>query len=307
MSIVYVRLYRMITGKMPAEAAERVQQDKLVPILNLEPKVPKYIAETIEKGLSVYAKDRYQSMEELYKELYSSWQSRFSKGMSEITDRVYRLVKKILIILIICLLVVGGVGIIYRMNSDKIDFYINEVKEIFIEEPAKSNDFDDSKDQEEVEVKKSKTEKTQKETNPIKEEKVVVVEDIGLQKEPVKQETNEFQKVEQQEAVVTIDPRVERGSMVARDGYLNGRKETLTVGEILDAFSESPGTWDGYVDENNQVYIYYQGMRDGSSFAIEFSVYSDDTFKVTGAAQNGEILNHYSEYFQHILEETGVW
>ena len=103
-----------------------------------------------------------------------------------------------------------------------------------------------------------------------------------------------------------VDPRVERGIMVARDGYLNGRSESMTVGNILDAYSDTAGKWLGYVDENNSVLIYYQGSRNGENFAIQFEVFSDDTFRITGAARNGEQIETYSDFFQQILNDVGV-
>ncbi len=47
-------------------------------------------------------------------------------------------------------------------------------------------------------------------------------------------------------------------------------------------------------------------MKNGESFAVEFTVYENDTFKVTGAAKNGEPLERYSDFFQEILNDTGI-
>ena len=63
-------MYRCITGLIPQAAWERVSKDNLKLITELQPNCPSEIAYVIQKGLSVYKKDRWQSMEELYDNLY---------------------------------------------------------------------------------------------------------------------------------------------------------------------------------------------------------------------------------------------
>ena len=63
-------MYRCITGQIPQAAWERVSKDNLKSIIELQPNCPGEIAYVIQKGLSVYKKDRWQSMEELYDNLY---------------------------------------------------------------------------------------------------------------------------------------------------------------------------------------------------------------------------------------------
>lgn len=64
-------LYFMMTGVTPAEAVERVIRDEVV-LLEKQPQIELDLSrkKAIDKGMSVFAKDRFQSVEELYEELY---------------------------------------------------------------------------------------------------------------------------------------------------------------------------------------------------------------------------------------------
>ena len=64
-------MYRCITGEIPPDALERLHKDELKPISSFGVECPKYVEKTIMKGLSVCKEDRYQSMRELYKNLYT--------------------------------------------------------------------------------------------------------------------------------------------------------------------------------------------------------------------------------------------
>lgn len=310
-------LYRMITGVVPVDASDRVQNDTFVPVRSLAKKTPKYIAAAIEKGLSVFSENRQQSMEELYAELYVSFSGRISRWFNKLTDKIYRAVKKLLITLIIVLTLIVGAGIVYRMNIDTFNEYKEKIEQVFGKEESKEETFlekqsvlnDDTqekteketiereKNKEEIQKKDleeapaeiaAEEERASKETAASTEEIAPIKEEIPAQEEPA------------------IDLRVEHGIIVARDGYLNGRSQTLTVGNILDSYSDVIGNWDGYVDESGQIFVYYQGMKNGEGFAFEFQIFTNDSFKLTGAAKNGKQLETYSDFFQQILNEVGV-
>ncbi len=296
-------LYRMITGSVPIEATERIREDKLIPIRKQSRKTPKYIAAAIEKGLSVLPENRQQSMEELYEELYISAKGRAAKHI----DKLYRLFRKLLIILIICLTVVVICGIVYRINKSKLNDFTSKIQEVFSENEETINKDDETDPYKRVESEKSVKETPEDET---------LTDDVSIETDKNDYEENIFKTQDSNqeispsvvpEVVVNeMDPKVEHGIVVARDGVLNGYNQSVTVGNILDTYSDSPGNWDGYIDENGNVYIYYQGNKNGKSFAVEFQVFSDDTFKVTGAAEGGEQLETYSDFFQEILSEVGV-
>ena len=65
-------MYRCITGEVPPEALDRLYNDELKPISSFGADCPKHIENVITKGLSVRKEGRYQSMEELYRDLYST-------------------------------------------------------------------------------------------------------------------------------------------------------------------------------------------------------------------------------------------
>lgn len=64
-------MYYMMSAEMPEESVERVIHDKLVPLADRnEIDVPRHISNVLSKGMAVMAKDRYQTIEELYEGLY---------------------------------------------------------------------------------------------------------------------------------------------------------------------------------------------------------------------------------------------
>lgn len=63
-------MYRCITGQIPPESMERTYQDKMKPVSVFVNDCPSELVYAINKGLSVYKDNRFQSMEELYNSLY---------------------------------------------------------------------------------------------------------------------------------------------------------------------------------------------------------------------------------------------
>lgn len=65
-------MYYMLTGIVPAESVERVINDRVIPLEdNVSIDADVNIKKAIDRGMAVMAADRYQSVEELYPELYS--------------------------------------------------------------------------------------------------------------------------------------------------------------------------------------------------------------------------------------------
>ena len=52
-------------------------------------------------------------------------------------------------------------------------------------------------------------------------------------------------------------------------------------------------------------YVYYEGYKGDSSFVLEFEVYENNTFKLTGAMQNDQSVERYADFFQSILDTLG--
>ncbi|MDR0964525.1 MAG: serine/threonine protein kinase [Clostridium sp.] len=67
-------IYRAITGVLPDEALERMQEDTLQPPRVLGAQMTQEQENAILKGLAVHQKDRFQTVMELYKELYGEQQ-----------------------------------------------------------------------------------------------------------------------------------------------------------------------------------------------------------------------------------------
>ena len=51
--------------------------------------------------------------------------------------------------------------------------------------------------------------------------------------------------------------------------------------------------------------MYYYGQMGDSSFVLEFEVYENNTFKLTGAMQDNQAVERYSDFFQSILDSLG--
>lgn len=308
-------IYRMLTGHVPTEAVDRAANKPLIPIRKYQRKVPKYIAKVVEQGLSVNIKERWQSMQQLHEELYATRDDLKRKRK----ERVYSFFKKILIFLclVLILLIVGGVFILRERLSGK----SNKTERSFLEELSDSNDdADEENEAKTTKKKKTEEESAEKEEEVVKEEKSKETETVA-EKEDTQPAKENQEAVSEQKAdmpaqsenieairndVTVVESELDHSIVVARDGNLNGVDASITVGDILDMFSDTTGVWTSLEDESGQIYVYYQGTKDGDTFAIEFTVFSNDTFKITGAALNGEKVEGHSSFFQSILDAVGV-
>ena len=63
-------LYRMITGKVPPSAMDRYENDPMRSFAELGIQAPPYVEQVIKRGMALQIQNRYQSMEELYADLY---------------------------------------------------------------------------------------------------------------------------------------------------------------------------------------------------------------------------------------------
>ena len=114
-------MYRCITGSVPPESLERAYQESLPPIRSISPDCPPAAASAIEKGMSIYPEDRFQSMQELYSALYESSQS-FSDA-PEPQKRSQR--KGLKIFLVICLFVIAFILVMYLTHDQVLTINIS--------------------------------------------------------------------------------------------------------------------------------------------------------------------------------------
>ena len=72
-------MYRMISGKVPEEAVDRIENDRVKPLTMLAREenfqVSRRVSDVIQKGLSVSASHRYQNVRSLIQELYEEPQT----------------------------------------------------------------------------------------------------------------------------------------------------------------------------------------------------------------------------------------
>lgn len=84
-------LYCMMTGDVPQSSYERNEKDELIDISQYTISIDKKIAAAIMKGLSMDAKDRQQSIDELYKNLYGVYPDEKNNTASKEDDgRIYK-------------------------------------------------------------------------------------------------------------------------------------------------------------------------------------------------------------------------
>lgn len=110
-------IYFMMTGIVPNEAIERILKDKLVPLSSV-PNVhlSRWQSSVIMKGMEIYARNRYQTMQELNEALYPR-----RKWFSFISNNGIFFVRHILPVLIFVFVIFTGIntiGHINRMSSD---------------------------------------------------------------------------------------------------------------------------------------------------------------------------------------------
>lgn len=64
-------LYRVLTGKTPPSAKSREAGDIIVPLMKVNPEIPKYISDAVMAGLNLDQNERTHSIDELAKQLYT--------------------------------------------------------------------------------------------------------------------------------------------------------------------------------------------------------------------------------------------
>lgn len=299
-------MYKIVTGSIPEESIERIHKDDLVPVRSINRKVPVYLARAIEKGLSVNVAERYQNMGELYVDLFHN--SNYKMFMDNQKTLWYKVVRNFLIAIIVILFLIVLGGGIYIANQDKIDTLIEDVHSVFSEDSGleivelDEDDDDDADEDEDSDKEKKQSEEESDKQNEQKEK-----ED---KKKNEQSESDKSENVKDDEETTLETTRVSASNSyeltIVRDGILDGYSEDYTVGEILDMFSDRDGEWNLAQDSEGNHYVVYTGRKQGEEFTIEFQTYTNDTFKLVGATQDGKRVKKYSEFFQKILDSVGL-
>lgn len=271
-------MYRMITGVVPVESVERVADDTLKPVRKLDKTVPKHVAAAIEKGLAVYAKNRYSNVKELYRQLYLSGEAGGKQAGS-----IYCVIRGILLAMVLLLAAAAGAIILYGKSKD------SALSEDRVEPASSMAQLYEP-------YKQESQSDTGKKDGEVQEQKM---EDASRKEENFPDEEAAVHEEEE------IDEQLQYSMTVVKDGRLKNTAQNMTVGELLDVYSDTSGNFYAYREEDGRIIVFYEGIKDGISFGVAFEVYQDDTFKLVGATENNEMIEEYAAFFQGILDKIG--
>ncbi len=313
-------MYRMIAGKVPPEAVERKEKDSLVPLSSLNLQLPPNISKAIEKGLSIAPEMRQQTMQELYDDLYNA--------RSNQADRSFSIQKILLLIVFLSLLTgfafVGTAILIRRSQADQASATM-----------VRGNSSESGGQTEDISQSAKQAAEAGSETAPEAEGKAPEASEsqtdirgrvtIREDENPV-DNTNENEAGEssigdpnENEAEDTVPEKgltdntdennytndntgiLETSIMVVRDGTFDSSPNGRTTGELFDAYSDSPGRWSGFRDNSGQVFVSYEGKRNGTDYSVIFLVYQGTKFKITAVSRNNQPLYDYGDFIREIL------
>lgn len=269
-------MYRMLTGEVPAESPDRVEEDRLRDIKSYPVKLHKNVKYAIMHGLSLYAKDRQNDVQELYDQLYKNRVKKRHNG-SKFTRILHKVLIQISLFSALLLLILFGY------------WYIANQKDSGGDSPPPSLE---TVPKSETSTEESSTEETSTEETSTEESSA---EETSTELTPPSTPSTE-----------PADPKLQHAATVVRDGWLHNFSEDITVKEILDSYSDTEGTWGGSLGGSGIYYIYYQGTKGSDSFSVRFAVYSNDQFEVTGVSLNQEWVQDFNGYFKQILDASGI-
>ncbi len=307
-------LYRMITGEVPVDATDRASSDNakgdlLVPIRKIAKKVPKHVADAIEKGLSILPENRQQNMQALYDDLYISRRGVVEKKV----DSAYSMLIKALVAIAVILIFVACLGVAYKINYDKFEnvrnaFAVFAGKEIETDDvqyasvkdsiSTKTREDDQSKE-EPAETEASKDGDTESATEqnsaPATESGNVSTTDNGSDGSVYKYGQG-------------TDAELDTAIEAVQKGVLESSNEE--VGTLLNNYSDYRGDWEAYRDDSGVVYVKYNGSKNAEDFSVIFEITSNKTstnqiyisFRVAGALQNGQAVSDHNKFFKDIVE-----
>lgn len=108
-------MYRMLTGKVPAESIDRTLEDTLEDVSSLVPDIPKPVENALMNALNIYQAERTSSAAEFYKELNSpDTKRRKVKQKKRETGKMPVWIKG-LVAVVACAVLAGG-GVLYRAH-----------------------------------------------------------------------------------------------------------------------------------------------------------------------------------------------
>ncbi len=298
-------LYRCILGKAPEEAVDRTGNDRYIPVRDGGKRVPKHIAEAIDKGLSVNPGDRQQDMDELYRDLYGSFLGRINDKF----DAAGKFFRKVLVAMIVLLALGVAAGVIYRLNSDRIrrtwEVLTSDDRDedhTDIRSASGSDDDDIDNDGEKTAASDDDEEERDDEEAGRSASGSIFA---SLTSGGDKQETIDESQIYLFDTS-DMSYEVREGIAVVSEGILDGYPDSVTLNDILCAYTDKPGEWGGIEGSGRDIAVCYRGYRNGRKYVIEFTAYKDETFILTGVAIDGVRQEAYSDCFQDILDKVGL-
>ena len=290
-------MYRMLTGVVPDDAVDRLNGKKLLPIRkHKKVRVPRYIQNAILKGLSVSARERHQSVEELYTELYISKEERRR-------HQLFRMKNAFVLGLVgICMTVCITATVVlikYQSVNDEKDAVTESVEKEEELATVEKNRF------EKFSTDNSKKADTDSETKNTTNEQNYSDEVDEDRSSTDKDEETERQQEIEESPLANVESHNTYAVSVVSHGVLNSYSQEYTLGEIFESYYED-GVWQEQQDSYGNTYVNYIGLKDGDIYALRFQVYEDDTFVVSDIARNGENVADVNGYIANIFEQLDI-
>lgn len=308
-------LYRMITGEVPVDATDRASSDNakgdlLVPIKKLVKKVPKHVADAIEKGLSILPESRQQNMQALYDDLYISRRGVVEKKV----DSAYSMLVKALVAIAAILILVACLGVAYKINYDKFEnvrnafavFTGKEIEADDVQYAAVKEKATTSEDEKDSSVEES----TASESSQDADAESAIVQESAPTTDVGGTATDGDTAGSVYKYGQGTDAELDTAIEAVQKGILeSGNKE---VGTLLNDYSDYRGNWEAYRDDSGVVYVKYNGSKNAEDFSVIFEITSNRSstneiyisFRVAGALQNGQAVNDYNKFFKDIVESN---
>lgn len=312
-------MYRMITGKVPPSALARVKNDSIIRIGSLVKKVPANVSSAIEAGLAVRYTDRIPNMQMLYSELYGNVKAKEKTENRDLISVLSRVLIIILSVMIGGTLVLSGV-FFAKAKIDDMSFveeivsFINPTpKYRYVEEDDEDDDFRGVESEYEEDDREKDNDLVDEDENIDDMNDDISYED-EIQNDSIRDDKDienislsdatGYNPVTKKFSNIATKEEALKYVTIAKDGKIINH-DSMSLGEVLDYYSDTSGNWSSYVDESGQPYSYYEGVHSGAVFVLEFRV-DGNSFTLTNAWENDMVVDSVSKYFKNILDYAGV-
>lgn len=84
---------------------------------------------------------------------------------------------------------------------------------------------------------------------------------------------------------------------MAGQAYFSGK--AVTVNDILTGYGQ--GEWSAIISPQNDVCVWYTGIREESEFKVNFVIYDDGTFMLDSITVDGAMVDDYTRYMDEVI------